>query len=507
MKNQENRIVCNINGPILKIKGDGFFLNEMVLVNNKPGEVISVNQNSAIVQMYENTAGFKYGDIVTKTNKPLSVTMKPGLLGQIFDGIFRPLSEFKNKPWDIKITVKPGQFLKEGETFASCIETPSITYKANVPEGVNGKVKLCKENGSYFPEEKIISIETSTGLKELDLTSTSAIRTPLKIKSRLISKTPLITGQRIIDSFFPIVKGGTCIIPGGFGTGKTMTQHQIAKWCDADIIIYIGCGERGNEMAEVLEDFAKIIDPRTGEPLLSRMVLIANTSDMPVAARESSIYTGITIAEFYRNMGYHVALMADSTSRFAEALREISNRLEEIPAEEGYPAYLATRLASFYSRAGFCNNLNGTFGSITIIGAVSPQGGDFTEPVTTHSKRFAKNFWALDRKLAYARFFPAINWAESYSGYKNDLADYFAETISPKFFEYSQQLLNILYEEYSLKEIINIIGEDSLNQSQRDILQHAKKIKETFIYQNAYDPLDTYTSLEKQFEMMEALLQ
>ena len=357
-------------------------------------------------------------------------------------------------------------------------------------------------NGKYYSNEGIIKINGQS----VTLSQTWPIRQPRPVLKRRPPNRPLITGQRIIDSLFPIAKGGTSAIPGGFGTGKTMTQHQLAKHCDADLIIYIGCGERGNEMTEVLEDFAKLIDPRTNQPLLARTVLIANTSDMPVAAREASIYTGITIAEGYRDMGYHVAVMADSTSRWAEALRELSGRLEEIPAEEGYPAYLATRLSAFYGRGGYVENLNKTGGSITIVGAVSPQGADFSEPVTSHTKRFVRTFWALDKRLAHSRHYPAINWLQSYSGYLPDLENWYTKNISPNFLKYRSKIMYIMQEEHTLLEIAKLIGTDALSESQQKLLAIAKKIRLEFLQQNAYSIEDTYTSIEQQFEMMKEVL-
>ena len=507
--------IHGINGPVLTVRGEGFAVAEMVTVNGMPGEVIALSPSGATVQLYENTSGLKPGVPVTGTGKPMSVTMRPGILGNIFDGIMRPLRAAANtasrenlsKPdtnsFPVKILVEVGQVLHPGDIFAEAQETPLITYKATVPPGISGTVTARAPDGEYGTGDTIITLDNA---KNLSLSQTWSIRTPRPVKNRLPATTPLITGQRVIDSLFPIAKGGACAIPGGFGTGKTMTQHQLAKWCDADIIVYIGCGERGNEMTEVLEDFGKLIDPRSGQPLLSRTVLIANTSDMPVAAREAGIYTGITLAEFYRDMGYHVALMADSTSRWAEALRELSGRLEEIPAEEGYPAYLATRLAAFYGRAGFAENLNGTHGSITIIGAVSPQGADFSEPVTLHTKRFTRCYWALDRRLAYARHFPAIDWMQSYSGYLPDLEEWFIKNISQNFPTVRKQILKTLHEEHALLEIVKLIGSDSLSDAQRQILTTAKSIRQNFLQQNAYNPEDTYTPPEKQFEMMEKVL-
>jgi len=411
----------------------------------------------------------------------------------------------KEKKWLTRFMVKPQQYVEQSIIFAEIQETPAITYKAMIPHGINGKIIKILPDGEYFTKTPLLILDTATGEKEITMSQTWAIRTPRPIKERRMLNFPLITGQRIIDSLFPLAKGGVATIPGGFGTGKTMTQHQLAKWCDADLIIYIGCGERGNEMTEVLEDFAKLIDPRSNQPLLARTILIANTSDMPVASREASIYTGLAVAEGYRDMGYHCAIMADSTSRWAEALRELSGRLEEIPAEEGYPAYLATRLSAFYGRAGYVENLNGTEGSISIVGAVSPQGADFSEPVTQHTKRFVRCFWALDRRLAYARHFPAINWMDSYSGYLQELEEWYTTQVNPQFLEHRAKIMAILQEENKLNDIVKLIGQDTLADSQRLTLLIAKKIRKGFAQQNAYDPDDTYTPIKVQFGKMDEI--
>jgi len=429
-------------------------------------------------------------------------------------GIMRPLEQQNSKQHLIKIQkkwqtcfiVELQQYIEQGTIFAEVQETPAITYKAMIPYGVNGTIIKMLPDGEYSVDEPLLIVDTPTGAKEITMSQTWAIRTPRPIKERRLLSVPLITGQRIIDSLFPLARGGVAAIPGGFGTGKTMTQHQLAKWCDADLIIYIGCGERGNEMTEVLEDFAKLIDPRSNQPLLARTVLIANTSDMPVASREASIYTGLAIAEGYRDMGYHCAIMADSTSRWAEALRELSGRLEEIPAEEGYPAYLATRLSAFYGRAGYVENLNGTEGSISIVGAVSPQGADFSEPVTQHTKRFVRCFWALDRRLAYARHFPAIDWMNSYSGYLQELEEWYINQVNPKFLDYRAKIMAILQEENSLNEIVKLIGQDTLADSQKLTLLIARVIRTGFAQQNAYNPEDTYMPLKAQFTRMDEII-
>ncbi|MDF2952245.1 MAG: H+transporting two-sector ATPase alpha/beta subunit central region, partial [Anaerocolumna sp.] len=403
--------------------------------------------------------------------------------------------------------VKPGDTIYGGTIIAEVPESAAITHKSMVPPEVSGVVTKVAADGKYTINDTIVTITEADGkIRELSLTQKWPIRIPRPVNKRFASDRPLITGQRIIDTLFPIAKGGTAAIPGGFGTGKTMTQHQLAKWSDADIIVYIGCGERGNEMTEVLEDFSKLVDPRSGNPLLDRTTLIANTSNMPVAAREASIYTGITLAEYYRDMGYHVAIMADSTSRWAEALRELSGRLEEMPAEEGFPAYLASRLSGFYERAGFMQNLNGSEGSVSIIGAVSPQGGDFSEPVTQNTKRFVRCFWALDKSLAYARHFPAIQWLNSYSEYVDDLTPWFNANVGSDFVECRNKIIAILTQESQLNEIVKLIGSDVLPDDQKLVLEIAKVIRLGFVQQNAYHPSDTYVPLSKQLKMMQTIL-
>ena len=519
--------VYGINGPVATVTGGNFFVSETVNVGGLQGEVIALQPGTATVQVYESTARLQPGTIVTGTGQPMSVTMQPGIVGNIFDGIMRPLAEAKyqltnkarlharfvqsnfpehrksSQQTPVRILATMGQHLNEGEIFAEVDETPLITYRAMVPPGVTGIVTHVAPSGLCTPSCPILIIN---GTKALSLSQTWPIRVPRPFKTRQPLSTPLITGQRVIDSLFPIAKGGVAAIPGGFGTGKTMTQHQLAKWCDADLIVYISCGERGNEMTEILEDFAKLTDPKNGQPLLNRTVLIANTSDMPVAAREASIYTGLTIAECYRDMGYHVAVIADSTSRWAEALRELSGRLGEIPAEEGYPAYLATRLSAFYGRAGYVTNLNGTEGSVTIIGAVSPQGGDFSEPVTQQTKRFISCYWALDRQLAYARHFPAICWINSYSNYLPTLANWYANKISPSFMGLRGKIMTVLQEENALLEIVKLVGTDGLSESQLHILALAQKIRKEFLQQNAYDAKDTFMPPQEQFTLMEKIL-
>ncbi len=520
--------IYGINGPIVYIDGNqGFKMGEMVLVGtqNLVGEVIGLTKAETTVQVYEETTGLKPGETVTGTGAAISVTLAPGIIGNIFDGIQRPLEEIsarsgafitrgisvdsldQKKLWEVQITVKEGEELFGGAVIAKVQETAAIVHKSMVPPNLSGTVIKTVPGGSYTINDPLVTLRDSSGTEHiLTLTQQWPIRIPRPTNRRYASDRPLITGQRILDTLFPIAKGGTAAIPGGFGTGKTMTQHQLAKWSDADIIIYIGCGERGNEMTEVLEDFSKLVDPRSGNPLLNRTTLIANTSNMPVAAREASIYTGITLAEYYRDMGYHVAIMADSTSRWAEALRELSGRLEEMPAEEGFPAYLASRLSSFYERAGFMENLNGTEGSVSIIGAVSPQGGDFSEPVTQNTKRFVRCFWALDKSLAYARHFPAIQWLTSYSEYLTDLGPWYTEHIGTDFVDCRNQLLSILTQESKLNEIVKLIGSDVLPDDQKLILEIARVIRLGFVQQNAYHPFDTYVPLTKQLKMMRTIL-
>jgi V/A-type H+-transporting ATPase subunit A len=520
--------IFGINGPIVYVAGNqGFKMNEMVYVGNEKlvGEVIGLTKDRTTIQVFEETTGLKPGQEVYSTGAAISVTLAPGIIGNIFDGIERPLKEISaksgafisrgvsveslntSKLWDVHITVKPGDTIYGGTIIAEVPESAAITHKSMVPPEVSGVVTKVAADGKYTINDTIVTITEADGkIRELSLTQKWPIRIPRPVNKRFASDRPLITGQRIIDTLFPIAKGGTAAIPGGFGTGKTMTQHQLAKWSDADIIVYIGCGERGNEMTEVLEDFSKLVDPRSGNPLLDRTTLIANTSNMPVAAREASIYTGITLAEYYRDMGYHVAIMADSTSRWAEALRELSGRLEEMPAEEGFPAYLASRLSGFYERAGFMQNLNGSEGSVSIIGAVSPQGGDFSEPVTQNTKRFVRCFWALDKSLAYARHFPAIQWLNSYSEYVDDLTPWFNANVGSDFVECRNKIIAILTQESQLNEIVKLIGSDVLPDDQKLVLEIAKVIRLGFVQQNAYHPSDTYVPLSKQLKMMQTIL-
>ena len=520
--------IVSINGPIVKTAGDvGFVMHEMVYVGKEKlvGEVIGLTTDFTIVEVYEETSGIKPGETIEGTGAPVSVTLAPGILNNIFDGIERPLSEIAKeggayisrgisvesldtkKKWQAHITVKKGDHLLGGSIIAEVQETPAILHKVMLAPDKEGYVEDVVSDGEYTINETILTLRHYDGsTEEITMTQHWPIRVPRPTAKRFPASVPLITGQRILDTLFPLAKGGTAAVPGGFGTGKTMTQHQIAKWSDANIIIYIGCGERGNEMTQVLEEFSELIDPKTGNPLMDRTTLIANTSNMPVAAREASLYSGLTLAEYYRDMGYDVAIMADSTSRWAEALRELSGRLEEMPAEEGFPAYLASRLSAFYERAGMMQNLNGSEGSVSIIGAVSPQGGDFSEPVTQNTKRFVRCFWGLDKNLAYARHFPAIQWLDSYSEYLTDLAPWYTEHVNKDFVDYRNQLVYLLNQEASLMEIVKLIGADVLPDDQKLILDIAKVIRVGFLQQNAFHKDDTCVPLEKQFKMMDVIL-
>ncbi len=523
------KTIFGINGPVITVADtQGFSMAEMVYVGQDRlvGEVIGIKEDRTVIQVYESTTGLKAGEPVVGAGAPMSLALGPGIIGNIFDGIQRPLRDVEKasgpfiargsavspldteRKWSVEVTVKEGDTLVPGDVYATCPETPVITHKVMLRPGLSGKVVFAAENGDYTVNDTIAIINDDKTGRQVPLTLCQMwpIRTPRPTAARQTPERPLITGQRVIDTLFPIAKGGTAAIPGGFGTGKTMTQHQLAKWSDADIIIYVGCGERGNEMTQVLDEFGGLVDPRTGAELKDRTVLIANTSNMPVAAREASIYTGITLAEYYRDMGYHVAMMADSTSRWAEALREISGRLEEMPAEEGFPAYLPSRLAAFYERAGYFKNLNGSEGSITVIGAVSPQGADFSEPVTQNTKRFIRCFWALDRSLAYSRHYPAINWMQSYSEYDRELSDWYSLNVDPDFMKYRNEILVILRQENQLMEIVKLIGSDVLPDRQKLIIDIAKVIRNGFLQQNAYHKDDTYVPLKKQFLMMKLIL-
>lgn len=525
---ENNNVIYGINGPVVTVKNtDSFEMMEMVHVGKQKlvGEIIGITDDITTIQVYEETTGLKPGDPVEGTGAPMNVLLGPGIIDNIFDGIERPLKAIEEeagafinrgssvsalddkKLWNVTMKVKVGDKLEGGQIYATLPETPIIEHRLMVPPELSGEVVKVNPNGDYKLFDTVVVIKDDEGVEHnLTLCQQWPIRTSRPVKERLTSSVPLITGQRVIDTLFPIAKGGTAAIPGGFGTGKTMTQHQLAKWCDADIIIYVGCGERGNEMSQVLEEFSELIDPKSQRPMTDRTVLIANTSNMPVAAREASIYTGITLGEYYRDMGYHVAMMADSTSRWAEALREISGRLEEMPAEEGFPAYLPSRLAEFYERGGRAEVLSGGEGSVTLIGAVSPQGTDFSEPVTQNTKRFTRCFWALDKALAYSRHYPAINWMDSYSEYFNDLDPWFRENLGEDFIEYRNRISALLQEESSLMEIVKLIGSDVLPDDQKLVIETARVIRVGFLQQNAFHADDTYVPLEKQKLMMKTIL-
>ena len=522
-------VIYGINGPVVTVKGrTGLSMLEMVYVGSLGliGEVIRIERDVTTIQVYEETTSLKAGEPVVGTGSSLSVTLGPGIMGNIFDGIERPLRDVEkefgafigrgaslaaldpNKKWKTTLAVKAGETLSGGEIFATVPETAVITHKAMLTPTLSGTVEWAAADGEYTVNDTILKLRDANGvLHDVTLAQRWPIRNPRPIAKRLPSDTPLFTGQRVIDTLFPLAKGGAAAIPGGFGTGKTTTQHQLAKYCDADIIIYVGCGERGNEMTQVLSEFSELIDPKTGNPLLDRTVLIANTSNMPVAAREASIYTGITLAEYYRDMGYDTAIMADSTSRWAEALREISGRLEEMPADEGFPAYLPSRLAEFYERAGRVETLSGKGGSVSIIGAVSPQGSDFSEPVTQNTKRFIRCFWALDKNLAYARHFPAINWNDSYSEYVPDFSAWYRENVDPMFLTLREELCAVLMEENKLMEIVKLIGADVLPDDQKLVIEVAHVIRAGFLQQEYFGKNDAFVPLKKQFAMMKVILQ
>lgn len=525
---ENNNVIYGINGPVVTVKkADCFEMMEMVYVGKQKlvGEVIGITDDLTTIQVYEETTGLKPGDSVTGTGAPMNVLLGPGIIDNIFDGIERPLKAIEEqagafinrgasvssldeqKLWNVTLKVKVGDKVCGGQIYATLPETPVIEHRLMVHPELSGEIVKVMPDGEYKIFDTVAVLKDCEGVEHnLTLCQKWPIRTARPVKERLAPTIPLITGQRVIDTLFPIAKGGTAAIPGGFGTGKTMTQHQLAKWCDADIIIYVGCGERGNEMSQVLEEFSELIDPKSQRPMTDRTVLIANTSNMPVAAREASIYTGITLGEYYRDMGYHVAMMADSTSRWAEALREISGRLEEMPAEEGFPAYLPSRLAEFYERGGRADVLSGGEGSVTLIGAVSPQGSDFSEPVTQNTKRFTRCFWALDKSLAYSRHYPAINWMDSYSEYFNDLDPWFKQNLGDDFVEYRNKISALLQEESSLMEIVKLIGADVLPDDQKLVIETAKAIRVGFLQQNAFHADDTFVPLAKQKAMMKTIL-
>lgn len=520
-------VVSRVNGPVVHARGSmQVRMGELVGVgeDHLVGEVIGLNNDIMTIQVYEETSGLTPGSPVFGTGAPLSVELAPGLLGGIFDGIQRPLTvieakfgEFINrgiqlpsldreKKWHFVPSAAVGDSLEGGATLGSVQETILVNTKTMLPPDVKGRLAWLAPEGDYTIEETIARLDDAGQQRKVSMLQRWPVRFPRPIKERLEKNTPLITGQRILDSFFPIVKGGTAAIPGGFGTGKTITQHQIAKWADADIVVYIGCGERGNEITEVLQEFPKLIDPRNGRPLIERTVIIANTSNMQVAARDASIYTGITMAEYFRDMGFAVAIMADSTSRWAEAMREISGRLGEMPAQEGYPAYLSSRLAEFYERAGRTRNLNDTEGSVTVIGAVSPPGGDFSEPVTQLTKQYTRVFWALDKSLAAARHFPSINWLTSYSEYIDSVSNWWRSHTNQDWRSIRARAMELLTEEDHLNQIVRLVGPDALPDEQRLVLETAHLLTTGFLQQNALDPVDTYAFPEKQIAMLKLIL-
>ena len=525
----QKKYIISINGPVIKAKGDGdFAMHDIVHISDEKilGEVIKLTGDIATIQVYEGTTGLKIGQAVIGEEEPLTLVLGPGIISNIFDGIERPLKSLQDeygdfikrgasnigvdteKKWHFVPKVQVGDIVTLNSIIGEVKETELITNKIMNKFDCKAKIIEIADEGDYTVLQTIAKIETieEGQILELNMVQKWPVRKPRPYKNRLTISTPLITGQRVIDTLFPIAKGGTAMIPGGFGTGKTVTQHQLAKWSNADIIVYIGCGERGNEMTEVLEDFPKLKDPKSGRPLMDRTVLIANTSNMPVAARETSIYTGITIAEYYRDMGYDVAIMADSTSRWAEALREISGRLEEMPAEEGFPSYLPSRLSEFYGRAGMVETLNGNTGSVTIIGAVSPQGSDFSEPVTQNTKRFVHVFWGLNRTLAYSRHYPAIDWNISYSEYIDNLSDWYDDNVDSEFLEYRTKIVKILEKENELLEIARVVGQDVLSDDKKLLLEVASSIRIGFLQQNSFNDIDTSVTIEKQFKMMETII-
>lgn len=521
-------IIEKVSGPIvIANKMLGAKMYDVVKVGDSSliGEIIQLNEDKAIIQVYEDTAGIRPGEKVETTEHPLSVNLGPGLIANIYDGIQRPLEKIEKesgvyiskgisinsldlkKKWDFIANkdLKRNAEVKEGDVLGYVQETDIIKHYIMVPPGVKGKLDELK-SGKMTITQTVATVKDGSKKIEIPMMQMRAVRKAGKYKNKLMVDEPLITGQRVIDTFFPIAKGGTAAVPGAFGTGKTVIQHQLAKWSDAQIIIYIGCGERGNEMTEVLTEFPELKDPKTGKPLMERTILIANTSNMPVAAREASIYTGITIAEYFRDMGYDIAVMADSTSRWAEAMREVSARLEEMPGEEGYPAYLPKRLAEFYERGGKVETLNGKQGSITIIGAVSPPGGDISEPVSQGTLRITKTFWALDAALASSRHFPSINWLSSYSLYDGNLKNWYLKNIGKEFIENRDQAMKILQREAELKNIVQLVGADALPDSERIILEVGRMIRENFLFQSAYDNIDTFSSLKKQYMMLDLIL-
>ncbi|MGC9360378.1 MAG: V-type ATP synthase subunit A [Anaerolineae bacterium] len=524
---QQVGTITYVNGPVVRARVTGELqMMEQVEVGPEGliGEVIALDDDLATIQVYEDTAGLVPGDALQGTGMPLGVELGPGLIGSIIDGIERPLvtlaeiaGEFiprgvvapaldRERTWSFTPTAVVGDHVSGGATLGTVPETPLLRHSIMVPPDVSGDLVWLADQGDYTVDSPIARVRISKGERELTMMQRWPVRSRRPVAGRLSPNEPLITGQRVIDALFPMAKGGTAAIPGGFGAGKTVLQQGLAKWSDAQVVIYVGCGERGNEMTDVLEEFPELQDPQTGHSLMERTILIANTSNMPVAAREASIYTGITLAEYYRDMGYHVALMADSTSRWAEALREVSGRLEEMPAEEGFPAYLPSRLASFYERAGRVRTLGGQVGSVTVVGAVSPPAGDLSEPVTQHTRRFVRTFWALDKNLAAARHFPAVNWMASYSGYTDTVADWWSENVSPEWTDCRQHVSTVLHRESELQEIVRLVGPDALPDDQRWLLWVARLVREGFLQQNAMDPVDAYTTPLKQMALLQLIL-
>ncbi len=526
MNDIQNGIVTRVNGPIVHARNlAGVEMYELVFVGEMElvGEVVRINGDRCVIQVYEEPTGLRPGEVVRPSGGPLSLTLGPGIIGRIYDGLQRALDEIHeesgafiargvkvnslpaNKKWAFTPCIETGAQVSGGTIIGTVPETPLIEHKIMIPPNIEGKIVEIVEAGEHDIEAVIARVKNSAGIVDIKMYHKWPVRKPRPYKNRLRSTKPLITGQRIIDTFFPIAKGGCAAIPGGFGTGKTMTQHSLAKWCDAHIIVYVGCGERGNEMTEVLVDFPKLTDPRSGRSLMERTTLVANTSNMPVAAREVSIYTGITISEYFRDMGYDVAMMADSTSRWAEALRELSARLEEMPVEEGFPAHLPSNLAGFYERGGLVETLNDKEGSISIVGSVSPPGGDFSEPVTQHTKRFIRCFWALDTDLANARHYPAIHWLTSYSEYVDEVVEWWQDT-SPDWYEARNTALEIMQKEGKLQQIVKLVGPDVLPDSQKLVLLVADIIKIAFLQQNAFDKMDMWCSPEKQIALLHCIL-
>lgn len=519
--------VFRVMGPVVEAEEVSFLrMLDMVEVGEEHlvGEVVRLKEDKAYIQVYEDTTSLKAGDLIYTQGFPLYVELGPGLLGNIFDGIQRPLEILKEKEgfyisrgvhvsaldrkkkWHFAPLKKEGDIVKPGEVIGEVQETFLVKHRIIIPPDTKGNIKWIAKEGEYSLEEKVAIIQDKESEKDLLMYQKWPVRKPRPYLQRIPINEPLITGQRVIDTLFPVGKGGCVVVPGGFGTGKTVVQHQVAKWSNADIVIYVGCGERGNEMTDILLNFPKLIDPRTKRPIMERTIFIANTSNMPVAAREASIYTGITLAEYYRDMGYNVALMADSTSRWAEALRELSGRLEEMPLEEGFPAYLASRLAEFYERSGRIQTLNGNIGSITIIASVSPPGGDFSEPVTSHTKRFVRCFWALDRDLANARHYPSISWIDSYSEYIDDVKDWWHKNVDPEWLSLRYAIMELLQKEQRLLQVVKLVGPDVLPYRQRLILETCSIFKNTFLQQSAFDRIDTYSSSRKQFVMLKSII-